>query len=157
MVNVDDIDDAVAELQRCRELGLTGALITVAPPLVAAVPVARVRPFLGRRAGPRHAVVACTSPPIVRDPRVGAAAFRLDVKHVPPSVFVNPDSQVRQALADFIFSGVFERFPRLRVGSVEHELAWIPFFLDRLDYAYTDRPRRGPEWRRFADPDAVAE
>jgi predicted TIM-barrel fold metal-dependent hydrolase len=77
------------------------------------------------------------------------------VKHVPPSVFVNPDAQVRHSLADLIFSGVFERFPRLRVGSVEHELGWIPFFLDRLDYAYTDRPRRGPEWRRFSDPDAL--
>ena len=91
------------------------------------------------------------------DPRVGAAAFRLDVKHVPPSVFVNPDSQVRQALADFIFSGVFERFPGLRVGSVEHELAWIPFFLDRLDYAYTDRPAAGAGMATFRRSRHVAE
>ena len=89
------------------------------------------------------------------DPRVGAPAFRLDVKQVPPSVFVNPDAQVRHSLADLIFSGVFERFPGLQVGSVEHELGWIPFFLDRLDYTYTDRPRRGPEWMRFADPDML--
>jgi predicted TIM-barrel fold metal-dependent hydrolase len=38
----------------------------------------------------------------------------------------------------------------LRVGSVEHELAWIPFFLDRMDYTYTDRPRRG-DWHHFED------
>ena len=84
------------------------------------------------------------------DPRVGDAAFRLDVKHVPPSVFVNKDFQIRQTLADMILSGVFERFPRLRVGSVEHELAWIPFFLDQMDYTYTQRPPRG-DWYRFRE------
>ena len=154
MINVDDVDDAVAELQRCCELGLTGALITVAPP-----PWQPYRsPVYDRLWAAAQDLDVPLSLHVATDradPRVGAAAFRLDVKHVPPSVFVNPDSQVRQALADFIFSGVFERFPRLRVGSVEHELAWIPFFLDRLDYAYTDRPRRGPEWRRFADPDTL--
>jgi predicted TIM-barrel fold metal-dependent hydrolase len=70
-------------------------------------------------------------------------------------VFVNPDAQVRHSLADLIFSGVFQRFPGLQVGSVEHELGWIPFFLDRLDYTYTDRPRRGPEWMQFDDPDML--
>jgi predicted TIM-barrel fold metal-dependent hydrolase len=83
------------------------------------------------------------------DPRVGAAAFRLNVKEVPPAMFINKDYQVRLALGDLILSGVFERFPRLRVGSVEHELAWIPFFLDQMDYTYTDRPARGSEWHRF--------
>ena len=50
---------------------------------------------------------------------------------------------------------MFERYPRLRVGSVEHELAWIPFFLDQMDYTYTQRPPRGPEWIRFRDRDAL--
>jgi len=84
------------------------------------------------------------------DPRGGDAAFTLDVKSVPPSVFINKDYQVRQALADLILTGVFERFPRLRVGSIEHELAWLPFFLDQMDYTYTDRPRRG-DWYRFRE------
>ena len=88
------------------------------------------------------------------DPKVGDAAFRLDVKHVPPSVFVNKDFQIRQTLADMILSGVFERFPRLRVGSVEHELAWIPFFLDQMDYTYTQRPPRG-DWYRFRESGAL--
>lgn len=154
MVNVDDITDAVDELQRCRRLGLSGALITVSPPAW--------QPYRAPEYDPLWACAQDVEMPLSlhvatdrADPRVGRDAFRLDVKHVPPSVFVNPDAQVRQSLADFVFSGIFERFPRLRVGSVEHELAWIPFFLDRLDYAYTDRPRRGPDWRRFTDPDML--
>ena len=73
------------------------------------------------------------------DPRGGDAAFTLDVKHVPPSVFINKDYQVRQSLADLILTGVFERFPRLRVGSVEHELGVDPV-LPRPDGLHLHRP-----------------
>jgi hypothetical protein len=38
----------------------------------------------------------------------------------------------------------------LRVGSIEHEVSWIPFFLFQMDYCYTDRPLRG-DWYRFAE------
>jgi predicted TIM-barrel fold metal-dependent hydrolase len=44
------------------------------------------------------------------------------------------------SLADMIYYGVFERYPKLMVGSVEQELSWVPHFLDRLDYNYTQRP-----------------
>ncbi len=154
MINLDDIDEAVAELERCRQRGLSGALITVAPP--------PWQPFRSPAYDRFWAAAQDLAVPLSlhvatdrADPRVGSAAFRLDVKEVPPSVFVNSDFQVRQSLAELIFSGVFERFPRLRVGSVEHELGWIPFYLERIDYVYTDRPRRGPEWIRFEDADAL--
>src|SRR5215467_9829771 len=42
-------------------------------------------------------------------------------------------------LGEMIFSGVFERYPKLQVGTVEHELSWIPHFLNRIDYTYTQR------------------
>ena len=55
------------------------------------------------------------------------------------SFLTNTDHWVRISLADMIYSGVFERYPKLIVGSVEQELSWIPHFLDRLDYNYTQR------------------
>jgi len=55
---------------------------------------------------------------------------------------------VRVSLGHLIFTGVFERHPRLRVGSAEHEVSWAPHFLDRLDYTYTQRARRDG-WYRF--------
>ena len=46
---------------------------------------------------------------------------------------------VRLSLTDIIFNGVFERFPKLRVGAIEQQLAWVPFFLDRMDFNYEQR------------------
>lgn len=37
-------------------------------------------------------------------------------------------------ISNIIFSGVLERFPKLKFVSVESGLGWIPFILDALDY-----------------------
>jgi len=150
MLNVDDIDGAVAELKRARALGLVGAMISVAPPAWA--------PYRLRDYDPLWAAAQDLAMPLSlhigtdrADPKLGDAAFKLSVKDVPPSNFVNSDYRVRITLSDIIFSGVFERFPQLKIGAVEFELSWMPVFLQRLDYTYTDRPARGPEWVRFKD------
>ena len=57
---------------------------------------------------------------------------------------------MRTSLCDIILTGVFERYPRLIVGSVEHELSWVPHFLDRLDYTYNQR-NRGPDSHRYSE------
>ena len=43
---------------------------------------------------------------------------------------------VMDMLLDLIVSGVFERFPRLRIVLVENEIGWLPFALDQWDYYY---------------------
>ncbi len=150
MVNVDDPIEAAQELRRCHDLGLAGALITVAPPAWL--------PYRSRDFDVFWATASDLDMPLSLhvgtdrgDPR--AEQFVLDVKNVPPSIFVNKDYPVRRTLADLLFSGVFERHPQLRVGTVEHELGWIPFFLQQLDNTYTDKPPRGPEWHRYPDPE----
>jgi predicted TIM-barrel fold metal-dependent hydrolase len=152
MINVDDPTLAAQELRRCHQLGLAGALITVSPPTW--------QPYRNREFDVLWSCAAQLGMPLSlhvgtdrSDPLAPAPA--LDVNHVAPSVFVNKDFQVRRALADLLFSGVFERHPDLRIGTVEHELGWIPFFLNQLDYTYTDRPPRGPEWQRLSDPSAL--
>ncbi len=40
-------------------------------------------------------------------------------------------------VAEFIFSGILDRFPRLKVVSVESGIGWVPFFLELCDDVYT--------------------
>jgi hypothetical protein len=42
-------------------------------------------------------------------------------------------------MCDMIFSGVFERHPRLMLAIVEFELAWAPHVLSSMDYTYRER------------------
>jgi predicted TIM-barrel fold metal-dependent hydrolase len=151
MLNVDDPDSAARELERVVARGLGGALVTVAPP--------DWLPFghpaydrLWATASDLHTPLSLHVASDRADPR--ADGFTLDARATRPSVFVNHDHQVREALAELIFSGVFERFPDLRIGSVEHGLGWIPYFLDQLDFVYRERPRR-EHWHRFRDPAAL--
>ena len=83
-------------------------------------------------------------------PRLGPDDVFVDREDVGPAQFTNVDHWVRMSLAHMIFSGVFERYPKLQVGSIEMELSWVPHFLDRLDYNYTQRPKAG-KWHTFKE------
>jgi predicted TIM-barrel fold metal-dependent hydrolase len=53
------------------------------------------------------------------------------------------------SMCDTIFSGVFERHPRLTLAIVEFELAWAPNVLTSMDYTYSER--HGEAIHRFKD------
>ena len=82
-------------------------------------------------------------------PGVGQEFQDLDTQR--PAFISNADHWVRMSLADIIFSGVFERYPKLQVGSVEQDLAWVPFFLNRIDYTYTQRVQEFFQGYRFKE------
>ena len=58
-------------------------------------------------------------------------------------------------LAHIIFSGVFQRFTNLQIGSVENELS--PNFLDRRAYTYTQHAPREEWWNRFTGDNLPSE
>jgi predicted TIM-barrel fold metal-dependent hydrolase len=143
MINVDDVPAAVQELERCRTRGLAGAMITVYPPETRAYDHADYEPFWAAAQDlemPLSLHIATNRPA----PQQPWEEFRV----IKPALFANADHWVRVSLGHMIFSGVLERYPRLYVGSVEHELSWIPHFLERLDYTYTQRAQR-EGWHRF--------
>ena len=130
MVNVDDVQEGVRELERCAKIGLAGAMITVFP--------FEERSYDSVEYEPVWSAAEDLEMPL----SLHAATNR--VKHNPPDAAklsnnVNLDHWVRMSVADMTYSGVFERHPKLQVGAVEHELSWVPHFLQQLDYAYTQR------------------
>ena len=143
LINVDDIPGAIKELERTRKRGLAGAMITVYP--------SEDRSY----DRPEYEALWATAQDLDMPLSLHIATNRPspglpleDNRSTRPSLLANADHWVRVSLGHLIFTGVFERYPRLRVGSVEHELSWVPHFLERIDYTYTQRARRD-WWYRF--------
>ena len=146
LINIDDPAAAVQEMQRCRKAGLAGAMITVLPPADEAYDHPRYESL--------WAASVDLQMPLSMHVATGRQFASVDaeqtsVQQVSEAAFYLQDHFIRKSLGEMIFSGVFERHPGLRVGSVEHEVCWIPFFLSQMDYTYTERPIRG-DWHRFA-------
>ncbi|MBM4258840.1 MAG: amidohydrolase [Deltaproteobacteria bacterium] len=50
---------------------------------------------------------------------------------------MNTIQDPRMALTTMVYDGVFERFPRLRVATIESASGWIAEWIDRLDYRFS--------------------
>ena len=134
MLNMDDVRAGVKELERCANMGFVGAMISIYPP--------EGRSYNKPEYEPLWAAAQDLGMPIslhVGTNRPGEGQEFQQPDTLRPAFITNIDHWVRMSLADIIFSGVFERYPKLQVGSVEQELSWVPHFLDRLDYTYTQR------------------
>ena len=145
MLNMDDVQEGITEMERCAKMGLLGAMITCYPP--------EDKSFNSPEYEPLWAAAQDLRMPLslhIGTNRLGPGQEFVDLEHVMPAFFCNADHWVRMSLAHMIYAGVFERYPKLQVGSIESELSWIPHFLDRLDYTYTQRVPL-PIWHRFKE------
>jgi predicted TIM-barrel fold metal-dependent hydrolase len=137
MLNVDDVAEACLELERCAKLGLGAAMIPVYP--LAHVPYGHPVyerlwwtaqdlqiPLVMHLATNRGGIPGCE--------------FTVNINELTPAGRCNADYWARYSATAMIFSGAFERYPRLTVGIVEHEMAWMPHWLKMMDFIYTERP-----------------
>ena len=147
MLNVDDVAESIRELQRCAKLGFSGAMISIYPP--------EDRGYDKPEYEPLWAAAQDLGIPLslhVGTNRPGPGLESQGADTSTTAYMTNLDHWVRMSLARMIFSGVFERYPKLQVGSVEQELAWAPHFIERLDYNYTQRIQGvTQEWRFKGD------
>ena len=143
MINVDDPADAVGELERAAKRGLAGAMIPLSP---------GGERYDHPRYDPIWAAAEDLKMPLSL--HVGTYRWRAD-EHFDDTIrekdlveFSCRDYDPRKAIASMIFGGVFDRFPELKVGSVEFDIAWAPLFIMRMDYIYTEHAL-GVKQRRF--------
>ena len=137
MINVEDVDEAVRELERSRKLGMAGVMIACYPP--------KFRAYDSAEYDRLWATAQDLDVPISLHAATNAYEST-EINGVDKASVITMNSRVanmdhyaRVSLGEMIYSGVFERFPKLQVGAVEFELAWIPHFLDRIDFNYTQR------------------
>ena len=146
MLNLDDVREGVKELERCAKLGFVGAMITVYPP--------EERSYDKPEYEPLWAAAQDLAMPLslhLATNRPGPSQQFANIASETAAYMSNVDHWVRMSLAHIIFSGVFERYPKLQVGSVEMELSWVPHFLDRIDYTYTQRVQEFSAGYRFKE------
>ena len=143
MLNGDDLPSALQELERCNKMGFAGTMISVYP--------YESRPYSLQEYEPLWSAVEEAGIPLafhIGTNRPGPGqVFSTRDEQRGAHFFVNVDHWPQVSLTHMIFSGVFERHPGLKVVVVEHELSWVPHFLERMDYNYLQRAREISPYR----------
>lgn len=130
-----NIDQSVAELERTNKAGLVGGLIWQVPREDLPLSSMHYEPLWSKAEEldvPLHLHIltgfdysAISQDTRRKDPIEG---HRGSVNHKLNGI-VN-------SLFDLIFTGVFERHPKLKLVIVESEIGWMPFVLQQWDYYY---------------------
>ena len=145
MVNLDDIQEGVEELERCANMGLIGAMISIYPPPDRGYHLPEYEPLWSAAEDLEMPLSLHIG---TNRPADGGIKLMGDMPG--PEHITQSDYWVRMSLSQMIFYGVFERHPKLQVGSIEQDLAWVPHFLSRLHYNYTQRTP-GKNWYRYKE------
>ncbi len=146
MINVDNVSEAVEELERAKALGLNSCFITVYPQ--------HERQYHSPEYDPFWDAAQSLNLPISL--HSGSDRDFLPMNLYDPAdpnqplgvIYSTNDYWIRRSLTSMIWSGVFERFPNLKVASIENEAGWAGQWLYKMDLLHRDR---GMMWRRFKD------
>ena len=129
-ISAYDIGHAVSELERCRKNGLRGALVWQAPH--ADLPV--TSDHYERLWAAAQALEAPVSMHILTGHSYHSRE-RKEREHYRGSVNLKLLDAIN-AIYDFIFYGALERYPKLKIVTVENEAGWLPFIVQQWDYYY---------------------
>jgi predicted TIM-barrel fold metal-dependent hydrolase len=121
------VEDGIADLESIKALGLRGVMLP-GNPAGADYNDARWDPFYEAAVDLHlplsfHILTSAQDQARTRGPKLNA--------------FMAIIRGCQDILGTFIFGGVFERHPRLRVVSVEADAGWVPHYMYRMDHAYS--------------------
>jgi predicted TIM-barrel fold metal-dependent hydrolase len=136
LVSLEDVRAAAQDIERIAAQGMRGAMIWGAAPAE--------RPYSDRAYDPfwqaasetrlpvslhiiasRGSVSSSVSGAIGQGARVHSGIWYMKVI-----------AEIQESLAQLVFGGVLERFPRLRIVSAENDAGWLPHFGYRMDHVY---------------------
>jgi len=142
---VQSVEDTIAEMKHCAEIGLKGVLLQGMPSgrsypskeddrfwsaaLDLNMPVT-VHVDL-ERAGGRGPLLQYPKPPEGPLAEIGPRGLVEQVSRFGP---VRGSGSV--PAAQWVLSGLFDRFPNLKIFFAENQIGWIPFFFQQADVRY---------------------
>lgn len=126
LIVMNDIEMACSQLEHVRQIGLSGVMVPLRPQTDAAYSSGVYDPVWERA----QALELPVTMHIFTEPQKApstdlAQAF---------AEWVTKPVNIQRTIAEMIFSGVFERFPNLRIVSAENDIGWIAHFLERMDH-----------------------
>lgn len=131
-----DVDEAVAETKRLAEANFRSITFSECPHLLGfpSIHSGYWDPFFA----------ACAEADIVVSLHIGTGGFPSLAPDAPGAVpNVIASFNAGYALTDFLFSGLFERFPSLKVCLAESQIGWIPYVLSRADFVWGEMAGEG--------------
>jgi predicted TIM-barrel fold metal-dependent hydrolase len=136
LISLYDIEAAVLELNRCRQMGLKGAMIWASPP--------EDQPYSDRLYDPFWTAAQDLNMPLSLHAITGMGpesqsrrAMGQEIQRLDRYLrAVTGADEVKRSLTVFIFSGVLERFPGLKLVSAENNVGWLPYVVQRWDQAF---------------------
>ena len=120
---MQDVEQAVGELQRVADKGLRGIMINATSP--------REVPYSDTYFDAFWAAAQDLNLPVSLHILTGKQNIRLKKGRVASNMSII--HEVQNSLTDLIYNGVCERFPRLKLVSAENDIGWIAHYLSRLD------------------------
>ena len=132
-----DIPLAVQGLERARRAGLSGGLLAIFPDEDLLYSDARYDALWAAA----QSLDMPISLHIGSERRTGFATFTL-----PNNLVGSGYGYVQRQLAAMVFGGVFERFPTLKIASVENNAGWVPLWMNNMDHTF-DRRRNLHQWQ----------
>jgi len=130
------LDDALAELDYALKCSHRGALISSFPN-GGLVPHASDEAFWARAQEANFPVAVHigsflrTPPPAA--PKDSGQVWAGSLAFVARAAWTKAGGQTLDVACDLLFSGIFQRFPRLRIVLVEANIGWIPTLLEQSD------------------------
>ena len=131
LISLFDIERGRRELERCKKMGLRGAMVWAYPP--------EDRPYSLPEYDSFWAAVQDLEMPLSLHLATGRRRESDLAGRNPTEFWVNSvvrPHEIQHSLLTLIFSGVLERFPRLKFVSAENDVAWVPHLLERADKYY---------------------
>lgn len=142
VLSVWDVPAAVAEMKRCKEMGLRTVMLPASPP--------DDMPYSDEYFDPIWQAAVDHELPISMHigTNAGASGKSRDsvfsdamnpagkAKISQPQNFATSPQEMQKTLASLVIGGVLDRFRKLRVVLVEGDAGWLPHLMYRLDHGY---------------------
>jgi predicted TIM-barrel fold metal-dependent hydrolase len=142
-----DVDETIADVRKFKDMGFRGLMLPAEPSMDEDYdqPVFdRLWSVCAEMEMPVtfHILASRATKKVVDEHNLGISAGRGPKANRTQDVLRN----LQDLIGLFIWGGVFERHPTLKIVSTEADAGWAPHYMQYADHYYLDRPDRRYDW-----------